>query len=189
MTTETKTPEWKRIVELFHREGWPEPSWRLRDELVCHLVAYDELARLRKEAADNGEGMVLKMSEDGTFKVKRDQPFMIPTSTSIRKLREALRPFVEAAPHTRVFLTTREKMHSNGVAIFDEDVMRARAALNPNDTWRCECQLVRQRGWFGWALPMVREYTLTNLQNGMQIAGLDEDGIKIAQEHLAIVEP
>lgn len=49
----------------------------------------------------------------------------------VERLREALRPFVEGATHTMVFLTSREKMHSCGVDLYREDVERARAALSP----------------------------------------------------------
>lgn len=46
-----------------------------------------------------------------------------------QKLREALKPFVEGASHTRVFLTSREKMNPIGVDLYDKDVERAKAAL------------------------------------------------------------
>ena len=45
------------------------------------------------------------------------------------RLREALTPFADGASHTRVFLTSREKMHPSGIVCFDEDVARAHAAL------------------------------------------------------------
>ncbi len=49
--------------------------------------------------------------------------------TEAERLRCALRPFVDNAHHTRVFLVSREKMHPDGVALYDQDVNRARAAL------------------------------------------------------------
>lgn len=45
------------------------------------------------------------------------------------ELLAALKAFVDSAAHTRVFLTSREKMNSTGVGIFDEDVRRADAAI------------------------------------------------------------
>lgn len=41
--------------------------------------------------------------------------------------------FVESAPHTRKFLTFREKMHPDGIALFDELVNDAIAALTPKE--------------------------------------------------------
>lgn len=47
----------------------------------------------------------------------------------IARLREALEPFVEGAAHTQVFLRSREKMHPAGQELYQQDVDRARAAL------------------------------------------------------------
>lgn len=45
------------------------------------------------------------------------------------RLREALRPFVVGARHTRLFLTSRERMHPAGVDLYDEAVAAGRSAL------------------------------------------------------------
>ena len=42
----------------------------------------------------------------------------------------ALEPFVRASSHTRVFLTSREKIHPDGLKLFDEEVEAARTALD-----------------------------------------------------------
>jgi hypothetical protein len=39
--TEQK-PAWQQIVDLFKKHGLEAPPTRLRDELVAHLVAYQE---------------------------------------------------------------------------------------------------------------------------------------------------
>lgn len=33
-------PAWQEINDLFARHGLPAPPTRLRDELVCHLLAF-----------------------------------------------------------------------------------------------------------------------------------------------------
>lgn len=38
-------PEWQQIVDLFKKHGLEAPPTRLRDELVTHLVAYQETRR------------------------------------------------------------------------------------------------------------------------------------------------
>ena len=47
----------------------------------------------------------------------------------VRELEEGLRPFVDAAAHTRQFLVIKERVHPAGVSLFDEDVVRARSLL------------------------------------------------------------
>lgn len=37
-----KTPEWQQIIDLFKKHGLEAPPTKLRDELVIHLVAYQE---------------------------------------------------------------------------------------------------------------------------------------------------
>lgn len=44
-------------------------------------------------------------------------------------LKDALEPIVSSASHTRVFLTSRERMHPAGIALYDADIRQARAVL------------------------------------------------------------
>lgn len=45
MAVTDKIPAWQQIVDLFKRNGLEAPPTRLRDELVAHLVAYQEQRR------------------------------------------------------------------------------------------------------------------------------------------------
>jgi len=55
---------------------------------------------------------------------------MMPISQETAKaLYGALQAIVDAADHTRVFITSRERMHPTGVSLYDEDIVRARAAV------------------------------------------------------------
>ncbi len=38
-------PAWQQIVDLFKKNGLEQPPTKLRDELVAHLVAYQEQRR------------------------------------------------------------------------------------------------------------------------------------------------
>jgi len=47
----------------------------------------------------------------------------------VERLTGVVRDFVGSAPHWRIFLTTRERIHADGLKLFDEAVTNARNLL------------------------------------------------------------
>lgn len=77
-------------------------------------------AALEAQAAEIEELKSWKAAEDAHHHAMRAE---------IKRLREALEPFVLCYEHTAIFLRSKEKMHPDGQDLYRKDVERARAAL------------------------------------------------------------
>lgn len=101
--------------ELARKRIWYHPDAKAMSDRV------KEAERERDQAVEDRERTLLnwKVSRDRAERAERER----------ESLRAALQMLTQGADHTRVFLTSREKMHPDGVALWDAAVKQARAAL------------------------------------------------------------
>lgn len=93
----------------------------------AEVARQEELARIYRRAQLTAEEKLCREVANSTGWKGRAAHL----EQELKRMKEALSPFVTGASHTRVFLTTREKMHEDGVRLYDMDVDAARAALEP----------------------------------------------------------
>lgn len=106
--------------------GKPHTAWQLCEECLEALTRLqaerDSLIATRTD--DMNDVVLVGIDRDG-WKARAEA-----AEAKLAELRAVVKALTCSSSHTRVFLTSREKMHPEGVALWDEAISNGKAALD-----------------------------------------------------------
>ena len=108
---------------------------RERDEALA--MVYPEFLERRKALAAENERLKAVEAETKDYaetqfrRCHEEMERREKAEAEIERLARVVRDFVGSASHWRIFLTTRERIHADGLKLFDDVVTDARNLLEP----------------------------------------------------------